>query len=67
MMNYDNLVMPDKARRAARILKQYCQQNGCLYCVFHDKERAGFDPCMLNCQPRNYKISPRSIGGKENA
>lgn len=67
MMNYDNLIMPDKARRAARILKQYCQQNGCLYCVFHDKEQAQFNPCTLNCPPRNYKINPRSIGGKENA
>ena len=64
MMHYDNLVMPDKARKAARILKQYCEQNGCLYCVFHDKAA---DSCSLNRVPRNYEIQTRKIGGRENA
>lgn len=64
MMHYDNLIMPDKARKAARILKQYCEQNGCLYCVFHDKEK---DSCALNNVPRNFQVTARTIGGKENA
>lgn len=64
MMQYDNLIMPDKARKAARVLKQYCEQNGCLYCVFHDKQA---DRCMLHDVPRNYNVPARTIGGKENA
>lgn len=64
MMHYDNLIMPDKARKAARVLKQYCEQNGCLYCVFHDKQA---DSCTLNNVPRNYQVTARTIGGKENA
>lgn len=62
MMQYDNLIMPDKARKAARILKQYCEQNGCLYCVFHQN-----DKCTINCVPREYDVPPRDLGGINHA
>lgn len=66
MMRYDNLIMPDKARKAAATLKQYCEQNGCLYCCFHDKD---LGVCNLIHHPRNYPedvIRP-SEGGKHYA
>ena len=66
MMQYDNLVMPDKARTAARILKQYCEQNGCMYCVFRNKSP---EYCQLREVPRNYPkevILPKE-GGLHNA
>ena len=62
MMRYDNLVMPDKAKKAAQTLKQYCEQNGCMYCVFYQNEH-----CALNCEPRKYNLPPRSMGGLEHA
>lgn len=62
MMQYDNLIMPDKARKAARILKQYCEQSGCLYCVFHQN-----DTCALKCVPREYDVPPRDLGGINHA
>lgn len=51
MMRYDNLIMPDKARKAAATLKQYCEQNGCMYCVFRNKSP---EFCQLSDVPRNY-------------
>lgn len=66
MMQYDNLIMPDRARKAARTLKQYCEQNGCMYCVFRHKE-AGAEYCELNRVPRDYDLPARSDGGIEHA
>lgn len=57
MMKYDNLIMPDKARRAAMTLKQFCNQTGCVYCTFWNK--AG-EVCELQTVPREYKITARS-------
>lgn len=67
MMQYDNLIMPDKARKAAATLKQYCEQNGCMYCCFRSKDP---DFCQLQEVPRNYPkeaIMPSREGGKEYA
>lgn len=63
MMKYDNLIMPDKARKAAAILKQYCEQNGCMYCIFHQKE-GNAHYCTLKTVPREY---PEREGGKHYA
>ncbi len=50
-MRYDNLIMPYRAQAAARILKQYCNQTGCVYCRFRDKEK---EVCALKVAPRMY-------------
>ena len=64
-MQYDNIIMPEHARKAARILKQYCEQNGCLYCCFYSKEEnANF--CALKTVPREYPEQFRE-GGKHYA
>ena len=62
MMQYDNLIMPDKARKAARILRQYCEQNGCMYCCFciHNDKLPGY--CALSEVPRNYPAEVLSAG-----
>ena len=57
MAQYDNLIMPDKAKKAARILKQYCNQTGCMYCRFAletDIEGQKTRFCGLATAPRNY-------------
>lgn len=52
-MLHNNIIAPENAMQAARILKQYCEQNGCLYCCFYHKEgNANF--CALKTVPREY-------------
>lgn len=52
-MLHNNIIAPEKAKRSALILKQYCEQNGCLYCCFYHKEgNANF--CALKTVPSEY-------------
>ena len=59
------LVSIDSAVYAARTLKQYCEQNGCMYCIFH-YETAGEHFCKLKSVPREYPESATE-GGKHYA
>jgi len=63
-MQFNNLIMPDKARRAARDLYQFCMQNGCLYCPFCIHEEDSFI-CQLEKRPRDYDIVSLISGGKK--
>ena len=66
-MQYDNMIMPDRARKAAKTLKQYCEQTGCMYCCFRIRSdnNAGF--CGLYEVPRNYPEFKTEEGGKQYA
>lgn len=61
----NRLVSIDSAVYAARTLKQYCEQNGCMYCIFHYME-AGEHCCKLKSVPREYPDSATQ-GGKHYA
>lgn len=63
-MTFGSLIMPDKARKSAAALYQFCCQTGCLYCPFwaHDTE-----VCMLEHRPRNYPMIDIMDGGNGNA
>lgn len=62
-MQYDRLISNEEARKAAKKLKQFCEQWGCAYCIFRDHQA---DACMLAQAPRNY---PEEVekGGKHYA
>lgn len=63
-MQYDNMIMPDRARKAAEILKQYCIQSGCVYCCFKERTQNGAELCGL-CHrvPRDYPEFKTEKGG----
>ena len=55
----------DSVVNAAMTLKQYCEQNGCMYCIFCYVE-AGKQCCKLKSVPREYPESATQ-GGKHYA
>lgn len=66
-MQFNNLISPERARKAARDLYQFCMQNGCLYCPFciHENDQHF---CQLEKRPRDYDITELIRGGgKEHA
>ena len=56
-----SLVSIEAAIKATRTLKQYCEQNGCMYCIFH-YETAGEHCCKLKSVPREYPESATEGG-----
>ena len=62
MMNYDNLITPEKARKAAQILNQFCNQCGCLYCPFAGRDTDEIY-CTLEKKPRDYQLPYRDMNG----
>ena len=50
----DRPVDDEKAAEAAKTLKRYCEENGCLYCFFRKPDQKG-DECPLRRKPREYE------------
>lgn len=68
MVQYDNLIMPDKAKSAAQLLNQYCSQTGCMYCCFRIRTKSNADLCGLyHTVPREWPMPEILEGGKHNA
>ena len=66
MVTYDNYVMPEAVRKAARKIRQACEQNGCLYCPFHTTADDEIG-CMFSGVPREWDMKEILEGGNNNA
>lgn len=51
----DRMISDERATKAAKELRDYCEGNGCLYCKFHE-EKDGENYCKLKVEPRFYEV-----------
>lgn len=50
----DGGISDEKAKEAAKLLKRYCQESGCVYCAFSDLDGPDLE-CNVN-RPREWRI-----------